>query len=67
MILLEDLLAHKDTLTFLGWREEDVECITGTEAMMLMSLIQLKEENMQLRKDLNKTMRAVAPLTIGYP
>ena len=59
MILLEDLLEHKDTLKLLGWDESDVECISGIEAMMLWSLIQLKEENMQLRKDLNRTMRSI--------
>ena len=59
MILLEDLLDRKDTLKLLGWDETSLECLTGTEAMMLMSMIQLKEENMQLRKDLNRVMRSV--------
>lgn len=62
MIFYEDLAEHKDILDQLDWSLSSCECLSGIEGNMLWSIIKLKQENNQLRKDVNKLMRELQKL-----
>ena len=61
---LEDLLEDMDILGELGYREDDLDVISGTEAMLLSSIIDLSkkitkldDENKKLTKTVNRLKR----------